>query len=85
MRDLAGLLRNRAAPAALELTELRVNLLTFMKLLAMAVMLLWCALAYWSLLAVSLAWDTLGWKIVLIIAGAFTSAGLYRLHRANAG
>ncbi len=84
VKDFAGLVRNRIELAALELSELRANLLTFVVVVLMAVVMLWFAIAYWSALIVYLSWDALGWKIVPIVAAVFTLAGLLLLRHARA-
>jgi uncharacterized membrane protein YqjE len=78
-RDLGALIRNRAELALLELGELRANALKVLLLGALAVVAFWFALAYWSALVVYLAWDALGWKILAIVAAAFTLAGVLLL------
>jgi uncharacterized membrane protein YqjE len=78
-RDLGALIRNRAELALLELGELRANALKVLLLGALAVVAFWFALAYWSVLVVYLAWDALGWKILAIVAAAFTLAGVMLL------
>lgn len=78
-RDLGALIRNRVELALLELGDLRTNALKVLLLGALAVLAFWFALAYWSALAVYLAWDALGWKILAIVAAAFTLAGVMLL------
>jgi uncharacterized membrane protein YqjE len=83
-RDIGALLRNRAELALLELGELRSNALKVLLLGALAVVAFWFALAYWSVLVVYLAWDALGWKILAIVAAAFTLAGVMLLRHIRA-
>lgn len=83
-RDLGALIRNRAELALLELGDLRANALKVLLLGAFAVLAFWFALAYWSALVVYLAWDALGWKILAIVAAAFTLAGVLLLRHIRA-
>jgi uncharacterized membrane protein YqjE len=71
-RDFAGLLFNRVELAALEMGEMRNALLKLLLFGALAIVAIWFAIAYWTVLVVYLAWDTLGWKILLIIAILFS-------------
>lgn len=67
-----GLLLSRVELAAVELAEVRGNLLKALLVAAFGLIATWFALVFWSGLLVFLAWDTLGWKILMIIAAAFT-------------
>lgn len=70
-RNAVGLLLSRLELAALELSEVRNHLLTLVAVFALAVVAGWFALAYLSVTVAYLAWDSLGWKILPIIAGVF--------------
>lgn len=70
-RGGVGLLLARLELAALELTEVRAQLLRLLVVFALALMAAWFAVAYGSVLIVLLAWDALGWKIVPIMALLF--------------
>lgn len=63
---------NRLELAGLEFGEMRDNFFKLLLLGALGVGASLVALAYWSVLVVYLSWDSLGWKILLIMAGAFT-------------
>ncbi|WP_269533900.1 phage holin family protein [Chitinimonas sp. BJYL2] len=80
MANGLGLLLNRLELALLELTEARGQLFKRLMVLAMAAMAVWFAVAYASLLLVYVAWDSLGWKILLLMLLGFASlaAGLLR-------
>lgn len=67
-----GLALNRIELAALEFSEVRANFLKLLLVFACGIMAAWFALAYWTVLLVYLTWDTFGWKILMIIAAAFT-------------
>ena len=71
-KNMFGLLVSRIELAALELAEVRTNFLQLLLAFALGIMAVWFAIAYWTALVVFLTWDTLGWKILLIIAVAFT-------------
>lgn len=83
-RDFASLAFNRLELAALELGEVRSALLKLLLIGALAIVAIWFAVAYWTVLVVYLAWESLGWKILLIIAILFSlfAWGLLRQARA---
>ncbi len=72
VKNSLGLLLNRIELAALELSEVRESVLKLALVFAIGLIAAWFAVAYWSVLLVYLTWDTLGWKILLIIASIFT-------------
>lgn len=71
-KNMFGLLMSRIELAALELSEVRTNLLKILLISALGIVAAWFAMAYWTVLVVYLTWDTLGWKILLILAAGFT-------------
>lgn len=71
-RNLLGLLLCRVELAALELADVRAVLLKLAVLFAAGVLTALFALACWTGLVVMLAWDSLGWKILAIVAGFYT-------------
>jgi uncharacterized membrane protein YqjE len=71
-KNLLGLIISRLELAALEFSEIGGNLRKLILLFALALTAAWFAIAYWSVLIVLLAWDSLGWKILLLMALAFT-------------
>src|SRR4051794_6596568 len=71
-RNLFGLLLNRIELAALELAEIRGNLLRLLLVFAFGIMAVWFAVACWAALIVVLSWDAMGWKILALLAAAFT-------------
>ncbi|HSY26389.1 MAG TPA: phage holin family protein [Burkholderiaceae bacterium] len=71
-KNIFGLLLSRIELAALELAEIRTSLLKLALVFAIGLIAAWFAVAYWSVLLVYLAWDTLGWKILFIVASGFT-------------
>jgi uncharacterized membrane protein YqjE len=71
-KNLLGLIISRLELAALEFSEIGGNLLKIAVLFALALTAGWFAVAYWSVLIVLLAWDSWGWKILLLMALVFT-------------
>lgn len=71
-KNLLGLIISRLELAALEFSEIGGNLLKIVILFALALTAGWFAVAYWSVLIVLLAWDSWGWKILLLMALVFT-------------
>lgn len=74
-----SLIFNRLELAALELSEVRANLLKLMLISALGIIAICFAVGYWTVLLVFISWDALGWRILLIIASLFTvlSAGAF--------
>jgi len=73
-RNLLGLALCRIELAALELADVRAALLKLAVLFAAGVVTAFFALACWTGLVVILAWDSLGWKILAIVALIYTFA-----------
>lgn len=71
-RNLFGLFLSRVELAALELSEVRATVLKLLAVVALGMIAAWFALAYWSALLVYLAWDSMGWKILLLVAIGFS-------------
>lgn len=71
MRNLFGLVVARVELAALELGEVRNHVIELVAIFAVAVMATWFALAYGTATIVALAWDTMGWKILLVMFVVF--------------
>jgi uncharacterized membrane protein YqjE len=85
INGLAGVARNgirlllsRLELAALELSEVRNHLLKLALVFALAIVAVWFAIAYGTVLVVYLAWESLGWNILLIMTLGFAAlaAGL---------
>jgi uncharacterized membrane protein YqjE len=83
-RNMFALLVSRIELAALELGEVRDNLVRLLLIGALGVVALCFALACWTGLVIALAWDALGWKILLIVAIAYTLLAAVILLRAQA-
>lgn len=71
-KNMFGLLASRIELAAVELAEIRANVLKMAVLFALGVIIAFFAIGYWTALLVYLSWDALGWKILLILAAACT-------------
>ncbi len=76
VRNAFGLLMSRVELAALELAEIRANVLKLAVVFALGVIAAWFAIGYWTALIVYLSWPALGWKILLIIAIVATVAAV---------
>ena len=70
-RNAVGLTLSRLELASIELSEVRNHLLQLVVIFALAMVAGLFAVAYGSVLVVFLAWDSLGWKILLIMTAAF--------------
>ncbi|AKZ64611.1 membrane protein [Herbaspirillum hiltneri N3] len=73
-RNLLGLIINRIELASLELSEIGGNLVKFLVLFTLAAIAIWFAIAFWTVLLVFLAWDSWGWKILIVLGAFFTAA-----------
>lgn len=82
-KNLFGLLVSRIELAACELGEARNNLARLLLIGALGVLALWLGAACWTALVVVLAWDALGWKILLLVAIFYTLLALAILYRAR--
>ena len=78
-RNAVGLLLSRLELAALELSEVRNHLLTLVAVFALAVVAGCFALAYLTVTIAYLAWDSMGWKILPLLAGVFVVVALFLL------
>jgi uncharacterized membrane protein YqjE len=70
-KNAFGLVVSRVELAALELTEVRNHVIELIAIFAAAVLFTWFALAYGTATIVALAWDTMGWKILLVLFAVF--------------
>jgi uncharacterized membrane protein YqjE len=70
-KNLFGLLVSRVELAALELSEVRNHALELVAIFAGAVLAIWFALAYGTATIVALAWEAMGWKILLLMFVVF--------------
>ena len=70
-KNLFGLVVSRVELAALELSEVRNHVIELVAIFAMAALATWFALAYGTATIVALAWDEMGWKILLVMFAVF--------------
>jgi uncharacterized membrane protein YqjE len=70
-KNLFGLLVSRVELAAVELSEVRNHALELVAIFACAVLAIWFALAYGTATVVALAWEAMGWKILLLMFAVF--------------
>jgi uncharacterized membrane protein YqjE len=89
-RNTFGLLLSRLELASIELSEVRNHLLQLIVVAALALVAGLFAVAFGSMTVVMLAWDALGWKILLImmlfflivaVALAMTARGMLRQNK----
>jgi uncharacterized membrane protein YqjE len=72
-KNLFGLLVSRVELAAVELSEVRNHALELVAVFAGAVLATWFALAYGTATIVALAWESMGWKILLVMFVVFAA------------
>jgi uncharacterized membrane protein YqjE len=70
-KNLFGLVMSRVELAALELSEVRNHVIELVAIFAGAALATWFALAYGTATIVALAWDEMGWKILLVMFVVF--------------
>jgi uncharacterized membrane protein YqjE len=70
-KNLAGLLVSRVELAALELSEVRNHAIELVAMFAGAALAIWFAIAYGTATIVALAWESMGWKILLLMFAVF--------------
>ena len=67
MKNLFSLLLARVELAAVELSEVRNHAMQLLTVFALAVVSILFALAYGSAVIVALAWESMGWTILLVM------------------
>lgn len=70
-KNLFGLAVSRLELAAVELTDVRNHVIELVALFALALVGTLFALAYGTATIVALAWDAMGWKILLLMFAVF--------------
>jgi uncharacterized membrane protein YqjE len=83
-RSAFALLASRAELAALELGELRDNLARLLFVGALGIVAIVFALGCWTALLVVMAWDTMGWTILALVAVVYTLLAIGILRHARA-
>jgi uncharacterized membrane protein YqjE len=76
VKNMFGLAVSRIELAAFELGEIRGKFAKLAMMAALGVIAIWFAVACWTALVVVIAWETWGWKILLLLAVLFTLAGI---------
>lgn len=76
-RNAVGLMLSRLELATIELSEVRNHVLQLIVIFALATVAGLFAIAYGSVLIVFLAWDSLGWKILLIMTAVFALLAIF--------
>lgn len=71
VKNALRLVLSRLELAAVELSEVRDHLVGLFVLFALAVLAAWFAIAFGTATLVFLVWESLGWKILLILAAVF--------------
>ena len=71
-KNACGLLVSRIELAALEFGEMRDNLIRLLLLGALGLVTTVFAVGCWTALVVVLAWEALGWKILMLAAAVYT-------------
>jgi uncharacterized membrane protein YqjE len=66
-KNIFGLVVSRVELAALELSEVRNHVMALLAVFALAVICSWFAIAYGTAMIVALAWEAMGWKILLVM------------------
>lgn len=73
-KNVFGLIVSRVELAAIELSEVRNHVMALLAVFALAVICSWFAIAYGTATIVALAWETMGWKILLVMFLVFIAA-----------
>lgn len=71
LRSVFGLAVSRVELAALELADIRNHLISLVFVFGAAGLLAFFAIAYGTVTIVALAWDTMGWTILLVLFAVF--------------
>lgn len=72
-KNVFGLVVSRVELAALELSEVRNHVMALLAVFALAVICGWFAVAYGTAVIVALAWDSMGWRILLVLFLVFAA------------
>ncbi|MDB5932935.1 MAG: hypothetical protein JWQ01_279 [Massilia sp.] len=70
-KNLFGLLVSRLELAAIEMSEVRNHAIELVGLFAGALLAIFFAIAYGTAMVVALAWESMGWKILLVMFVVF--------------
>jgi uncharacterized membrane protein YqjE len=73
VKNIFGLLVSRVELVALELSEVRNHMLALLAVFSLAVICSWFAIAYGTAMIVALTWESMGWKILLLLFLVFAA------------
>ncbi|WP_166896059.1 MULTISPECIES: phage holin family protein [Massilia] len=83
-KNVFGLVVSRVELAALELSEVRNHVLELLVIFSLAVLCAMFALAYGTATIVALAWESMGWKILLLMFAVFIAVTIGLVLKAKA-
>ncbi|ATQ78207.1 phage holin family protein [Massilia sp. CCM 8695] len=83
-KNIFGLVVSRVELAALELSEVRNHVLELLVVFSLAVLCAMFALAYGTATIVALAWESMGWKILLLMFAVFIAVTIGLVVKAKA-
>ena len=83
-KNIFGLLVSRVELAAIELSEVRNHVIALLAVFALAVICSWFAIAYGTAMIVALAWEAMGWKILLVMFLVFVAITVFLGFKAKA-
>ena len=83
-KNIFGLLVSRVELAAIELSEVRNHVIALLAVFALAVLCSWFAIAYGTAMIVALAWEAMGWKILLVMFLVFVAITVFLGFKAKA-
>jgi len=83
-KNVFGLVVSRMELAALELSEVRNHVMALLAVFAAAIVCGWFAIAYGTAVIVALSWETMGWKILLVLFLVFIVATVLLVLKASA-
>lgn len=83
-KNIFGLVVSRVELAALELSEVRNHVLELLVVFALAVVCAMFALAYGTATIVALAWESMGWTILLLMFAVFIAVTIGLVVKAKA-
>ena len=83
-KNIFGLVVSRVELAALELSEVRNHVLELLVIFSLAVVCAMFALAYGTATIVALAWESMGWTILLLMFAVFIAITIGLVLKAKA-
>lgn len=83
-KNIFGLVVSRLELAALELSEVRNHVIELIAIGALALICSWFAIAYGTAMIVALAWESMGWTILLVMFLVFIAITAALVFKAKA-